>query len=243
MAWVASFLALVTIAVVLRRVLRLNEPERRAFRGLPLLNGARGALYELVTLELEAQDAMLGVSLNEAIEERDAGNHENAWRLVQLAACEWDRLAEVLGGVLQRMYEYLPTLQLVLPVPSIASHLFKSRPMTDYARMHQLLVQLVFRAKPRFQVHLRLLRRAAETLTGEIHKAQRLLLQSKNLEGEFWLQLDLCYHDFDLVQKETLIALRSFIYCLPQAAFEEFSTDIRKLLSRGVRSKSVAAGR
>jgi len=67
----------------------------------------------------------------------------------------------------------MPAARVIVPARSMVAHRFKSPVMLDYVRMHELLDQLVFRAKLRFQLHLHILRRAVETLSGEFRRSYR----------------------------------------------------------------------
>src|SRR5713226_2965533 len=95
MKWLLGGLVLCLVGSALRRVLRLNHEEPRHRVGLIPLSADRDALYQPIALEVETQAAILGISLNDAMEERNSGHDEIAKRLVRLAASEWDRLAEL----------------------------------------------------------------------------------------------------------------------------------------------------
>src|SRR3990172_1486212 len=97
MGWVLGALALLVFGVVLRSLLRLNLSTLPRPGGLVSLGQEREALYQPVAQEIETQVTILGISLNDAFDERTAGNNEIAWRLVRLSASEWDRLAGILS--------------------------------------------------------------------------------------------------------------------------------------------------
>src|SRR2546422_4885375 len=88
MEWVFGGLILVAFGAVLRRVLRMNSDEPKPSGPVPL-GLAREAIYRPIALELETQASILGISLNDAFEERDSGHPDNAWCLVQLSTSEW----------------------------------------------------------------------------------------------------------------------------------------------------------
>jgi molecular chaperone DnaK (HSP70) len=58
------------------------------------LGSDRRAVYDGFAPEVEVRIAMLGISLNDAFEERDAGRQDMAWRMVRLSASEWFTLLE-----------------------------------------------------------------------------------------------------------------------------------------------------
>ncbi len=158
MSWLWQGAILVVVGVLLRRILHMNAPGLKSYNGLALLSREQARIYDLVVRDLEIEAAILGVALNDAIEEREAGNNEIAWRLVRLAASEWDRLAGATVTLLSQMSRYLPVARLDSPRRMLPER-FKSKTMVDYVRFHEMLTQFVFHSKLRFQLHLRVLRR------------------------------------------------------------------------------------
>jgi hypothetical protein len=243
MHWILGSITLIVVGTVLRRILRLDCPPLPKHHGLIPLDRNREMAYNPVACEIETRTTILGVSLNDAIEERDNGNNEMAWRLARLAACEWERLAGLLTILLNSLNEHLPEIQMAFPVRRVASSHFKSRTMSDYVRMHELLGQFVFRPRLRFQLQLRVLRRAVETLTSEFQRECHLGEQSAEESSlDYWRRLDIFFHDFDLITKETLLALRAFLVCLPDTSVGAFGMEVQAIAHKGVRSKSLIAG-
>ncbi len=234
---------MIVVGTVLRRILRLGSPPLPRYYGMIPLDRNRELTYNPVAHEIEAHTTMLGVSLNDAINERDCGNREVAWRLARLGGSEWERLAGVLVILLNSLTEHLPDIHLVFPIRRMSSSHFKSRTMSDYVRMHELLSQFVFRPRLRFQLQLRVLRRAVETLTLEFQRECNLGERSENPASmDCWRRLDIYFHDFDLIAKETLLAFRAFLVCLPDNAIGPFALEVQAIVHNGVRSKSVSAG-
>jgi hypothetical protein len=228
--WGGSILA--AFGLLLRRLLNLGAPAASPASGLHPLSTEREALYQSVAQELETQSVILGITLNDAIDERDSGRAEISARLVRLCAGEWDRETEVLGGLLKVVTKHMPEAQVAVPLRSLSAHRFKSRTMTDFFRMYELLDQLVFRSKMRFQLQVRVLRRANETLTAEFRKNLGYAERTGDMSPEYWSRLDLLFHDFDLLGKEMLLAFRTFLACLPDSALKGFAADIRALRPR-----------
>lgn len=215
--WLGGSL-LVLAGILLRRLLRLNAPSKQGLPGLLPLSPERESIYLPVAQEIGTQCTILGIALNDAIDERDSGHHEIAWRLVGLCAGEWDRVAEILSGLHATLGKHIGDARVAVPVRSMAAHRFKSRTMVDYFRMHELLDQLVFRSKMRFHLQVWVLRRAAETLTAEFYRTYLYADRNGDRSPELWTRLDLLYHDFDLLTKESLLAFRAFLACLPDSA-------------------------
>ena len=241
MEWVLGGLVLLLLGMLLRWILRLNRPEGQHARGLVTLGPDREVIFQPIAQEMETQATILGISLNDAINERDAGQPEIAWRLVRLAASEWDRLAEILRLLSKVLADHVANARVVIPTRSVTAHHFRSRVMIDYLRMHELLDQLVFRSKLRFQLHLRMLRRAADTLSTEFRRAYRYADRTEDRPPELWNRLDYYFHDFDLITKETLLAFRALLFCLPHSDLASLAADLKPLLRHGVRAATVHA--
>ncbi len=243
MHWVVGVLILAVVGFLLRRLLWTKLPEQRAPAGLAPLGSERRAVYDAFAPEVEAMFAMLGISLNDAFEERDAGHHEMAWRMVRLSASEWYGMEKVIAGLLNTLTKHLPNAQVVVTPRSIHAHRFMSKPMVDYVRMHELLDQLVFSSHRRYQLQLRLLRRAVEIVTGEFRRTYRQAEKADDRSAEVWSQIDLCFHDFDLIAKEAVLAFRALLACLPLSDLPRFSFDLNTLLRGRVRTRSLPVER
>ncbi len=239
MQWVVGVLILVGIGILLRRLLWTKQPQQRAPAGLAPLGSERRAVYDGFAPEVEARFAMLGISLNDAFEERDAGHHDMAWRMIRLSAAEWYGMEKVLAGLLYTLTKHLPTAQVVVTPRSIHAHRFLSKSMVGYVRMHELFDQLVFSSQRRYQLQLRLLRRAAEIVTGEFRRTYRQAEKADDRSKEIWSQIDLCFHDFDLIAKEAVLALRALLTCLPVSDLPRLSVDLNALLRGSVRTRSL----
>jgi hypothetical protein len=233
--------ALVAFGLILRRVLGLDGAGRQSLYGWVRLTADRESIYQSIALEIETQASILGVSLNDALAQRDSGREEIAWQLVGLVDCQWQRLAQVVTRLLIALAKYMPVARVVLSARTIAARHFKSPAMVDYARTHEVFDQFVIRYKARFSLHLRVLQHAVETLTAEFAMAYRRGLQPGDGPSEIWNRLDLCFHDFDLTTKEVLLALRAFLACLPDGELHQLTAELNALVAQGVRTTKSAA--
>jgi hypothetical protein len=235
MDWALAAAILIFVALVSRRLLRLDEASARSVAPF-CLSREREELYQPVAQEIDTQTVILGISLNEALAERQKGNAENARRLVGLAVCQWNRLAENVTTLLDAIEANIPSARSMLRIRSIEPHRFKSRTMIDFLHMRDALDQLVFRSKIRYQMTLRVLRRAIEGLSSDFRNAFRTMERPPYRSCDAWELLDPAFHDFDLVIKESLLSFRSFLVALPDSALDDFGSDLRGIVSRSVRS-------
>ena len=237
MHWVAASVVLVFLGILLRWILKVGASRRPHQLSLSTpLGPAREDIYRPVAQEIVTQSAILGISLNEALEEKAAGQTETAWRLVCLAVSEWDRLSHVLSSIIQVMAKHAGGSQVAVPAPTVLASRFKTRTMSDFVRIHELFSQLVFRSRLRFQLHLRLLREACKTLGAEFLRAYRRAEHTGHCPPELWEGLDHYFHDLDLLAKETLITFRTLLICLPTSRLDALASEVRTTIRRGARS-------
>jgi hypothetical protein len=241
MNWRLGALVLLIAALVLRRLLRMNASAEDS-PAFEQLRPECQALYAPIGLELETQVAILSVLLNDAIDERNAGRLDIAWRLVRLSVSEWQRLAGFVTALLDVLRRNTPRLHATVSYRSRAARHFRSQAMIDHWRMPELLTQLPFPSKTRFHIQIDTLRSAAAKLSTEFYRTTRSGEGIEDRSTEVWERLDLYLHDFDLLNKEALLALRACLMSLPPSALKGFSAELEPLLRRGVRTASVPAG-
>lgn len=242
MQWALAGLTLVIVAMVCRRALHLDRPAVSPLPSLRLRR-RREQVYQPVALEVETQTVIVAISLNEALGEHEQGNLENAWQLAGLAQCQWSRLAENVTTLLNAIDVNISSARSVLRVHNVDPHRFRSRSMTEFTRLRDALNQFIFRSKIRYQVNIRVLRRAVESLTSEFERTCHLIEKSPGNSSDCWAELDPAFHDFDLVIKEALLSFRIFLVALPDSALDEFTRDLNAIVSRSVRSRSTVAAR
>lgn len=239
MYWVLGASALLTLGAFLRQLLGLNHRPPAPSKGRVRLRPELDVAYQAIEQEIETHTAILGISLNDAFEERDSNRHEISWRLVRLSVGEWKRLSDLLIELLHSLSKYLPRATGVVAARRMVPGNFKSPDMVDHVRLYEFLEQLVFSSKLRFVLQLRLLQKATATLTAEFRRTCRYGEQTHDPSPEVWSRLDVYFHDFDVIAKETLLALRALLACLPDAALQELRVDIQVLpqqVSRAVTS-------
>ena len=225
-------MTLATVALLLRRALGMNKPadipaDRRAAQCAELR-----PLYLAVTQEIETQTAILGITLNDAFGEREAGRHEIAWNVARLALGEWERLAELvldLQGVLGRS---LPFTRGVAVNRRAAVSNFKSRAVIDNVALYEFLDQVLFSSRHRFALKLRLLGRTTALLRREFRNTCREGEHTLDASARIWTRLDQQFHDFDLIIKETILAFRSLLSCQSPEGARELQSHLRRLLEK-----------
>ncbi len=235
MQWVLGIIVLVGVALLLRRLLHMEGAAKPPVNGLAPLRSDLQAVYRPLAQEIEAHAMILGITLNDAFGEREENRHEMAWRVVRLAVGEWARLAELVVGVQTILTKFVPATNGIVPLRRVASGHFKSREVIDYVRLYEFLDQVLFSSKHRFSLQLRLLVRASALLGKSFRHACREGERTLDSSEELWSHLDCFFHDFDLIAKETLLALRTLLVCQSPEAVEEIALDLRALLESSMR--------
>ena len=235
MRWLIAGLTLAVVALLLRRILNMGAAGKPPEKLLGSMRKDLHALYLPVAQEIETQTTILGITLNDAFGERDAGRHEMSWHVVRLARGEWERLTELVAGLQNVLAKFLPATDGVVIVRRVAVGNFKSRAVIDNIALYEFLDQVLFSSKRRFALQLRLLFRTSAVLSKEFHHACREGERSLDSSNELWTRLDHHFHDFDLIAKETLLAFRTLLACQTPAKAEELAAELQDLLGRRTR--------
>lgn len=230
MDWVLAVSALLLVAYVCRRILRLDQPPARSWRpaALPL---NRFQIYRTAAQEVETQTGMLSVTLNEALGDYGAGNGANAVAHMMLAIEQWDLLAQLVGSVLKTVTENMPQVGTMASYREINPASFKSRPMTELMRSGGKLHEFIFHSKGRFDFRVQLIRSSLETLTSEFRSTFAPAESDAQFPVAKWRDIDPTHHDYDLIAKEALLAVRDFLGALPEAAIPGFGVEITRVVS------------
>lgn len=196
-------------------------------------------LFSPLASEIEAHVTILGVLLNDAIEEQDSARPDNARRVLGLFASEWERLVALVVSVQNLSLRYLPMVQYPIDARILNPRSFRSQPMGEFLTRHGHLDQFVFRSRSRFQLHLRLLRRATAVLNESLEEINRDAGENSRLLNWALAQFDLYFHDMDMLAKETLLGFSSELAYLPATALEDMATELAVLTSSSVLTPTV----
>jgi hypothetical protein len=235
MKWLLSGLIFACVAALMRRILHMGATGKAPEGGLVTLPGEQQAIYQPLAQEIEAQTTILGITLNDAFGEREAGRDEMAWHVVRLALGEWERLTELVVGLQNLLSKLLDATNGIVPVRRVAAGHFKSRRVMDNVRLYEFLDQVLFPSKRRFALQLRLLLRASTLLGKDFKHAYREGALTLDSSDELWARLDYYFHDFDVITKETLLAFRTLLACQSPQGVQELALDLQTLLERGMR--------
>ena len=240
MLWILEIAILLVIAMVLRHILHMGpdtalKPSTPRFR-----RPANNPLCSPLVSEIEAHTAILGVLLNDAIDEQNGGNTEIASRILNVFGAERGRLVELVINLQNLSLKYLPTVQYPLDIRGLDSASFHSQPVSDLFRRHSGLEQFVFRSKLRFQLQLRLLRRATALLNEGFEVIKKRAETNGNSPDMALTQFDVYFHDLDLLAKETLVRFSAELACLPESVMEDMAVELSALTSHSPVASPIA---
>ena len=234
MRWLVGCLILAAIAWLLRRILRMDG-NRHPPRPHGALRRDLQQIYYPIALEIETHTSILGITLNEAFDEREAARHEMAWHVVRLAVGEWDRLTELVEGLHSLLAKFLSSTEGLVVVRRVAVGHFKSRAVVESVALYEFLDQVLLSSKRRFALKLRVLSRTSALLGTEFRRACREGERTLDTSNELWTRLDYHFHDFDLIAKESLLALRTLLACQTAEGAQDLARELQTLLNREAR--------
>jgi hypothetical protein len=241
MLWVFEIGVLLVVGAALRRILHMGKNKAPIEAALRFRRPANNPLCSSLVSEIDTHTTILGVVLNDAIGKLASGNAEIARRMLNVFDSERERLVELVINLQNLSLKYLPTTQYPVETRSLDPESFRSQPVSAFFNRHGVLEQFVFRAKLRFQLQLRLLRRATVLLNESFEELKLQTETEVQAFGRTLAQLDLYFHDLDLLTKETLLGFSTELASIPPDLLEDMAAEILVLTSRNTVASPLAA--
>lgn len=241
MVWILEIAVLLVVAAVLRRTLHMGKDKPLREGPQRFRRPANNPLCSSLISEIDTHTTILGVILNDAVEELAAGNPDIARRMLSVFDSERERLVELVISLQNLSLKYLPTTQYPIEARSLNPVSFRSKPVSDFFKRHGVLEQFVFRSKLRFQLRLRLLRRATVMLNESFEVLKPHAKRDVQTFGQTLAQIDLYFHDLDLLTKETLLGFSTELASLPESLLEDLAAELLVLTNRNTVASPLAA--
>jgi hypothetical protein len=232
MVWIFEIGILTVVALVLRRTLSMGKCPVLHKASMRFRRPANNPLCLPLVSEIDAHTSILGVTLNDAIDELASGNLEIARCMLSVFNSERERLVELVINLQNLSLKYLPTVQYPVEARNLDPESFRSQPVSEFLKRHGILEQFIFRSKLRFQLQLRLLRRVTAQLNESFEEAIRKPGMGIEAFDETLAKLDLYFHDLDLLTKETLLGFSAELASLPDDVLEDLTAEVSALTSR-----------
>lgn len=232
MVWIFEVGILLVVAVALRRVLHMGRRDVRQKQAPHFRRPANNPLCSPLASEIEGHTTILGVLLNDVIEEQNSGNVEVARRMLTVFDSERERLVELIVNLQNLSLKYLLAIQYPINTRLLNHEAFRSHLISDFVKRHGGLEQFIFRSKLRFNLQLRLMRRATALLNESFEELKTETKTTATSLDWALLQIDLYFHDLDLLAKETLLGFNEELAGLPASVRQEIATEISALTTR-----------
>jgi hypothetical protein len=198
-------------------------------------------LFDATRNELESSNAILSITLDEAISLCKEGQFASARETAIVFAGLFDRLAVRVCHVIRVVKDHgsrFGTLPHVLP---LASSNFRGETAQRISFMNHMLAKVLFRERTRFFHKLYSL----DEIVGELQRQASALVGGMaagdfSVTGRGWQQLEILGYDLSTCMSETTILLKSFFCALP---FEELDAFQQSLASPALAPASTESGR
>lgn len=226
MLWALEVGVLLAVGLVLRRALKLGR--RSKLKPVPSEQQSSSVKPQCspLALDIEAHTTILGVLLNDIIEEQNSGRTGLAQETLSVFNEEWSRLTKLVANLQSLSLRYLPTVQRPIDARNLDAHSYRSQPLSEFIRRNGDLSQFVFRSKERFQLQMRLLNRATALLDESFEELRHDAEQCPRVFDWALSQIDLHFHDLDRLAKETLLGFNEELGCLSHNMRQELVEEL-----------------
>jgi hypothetical protein len=235
MQWLLGLAVIAAGAVLLRRLLQWGAARKAQGGGRGPLRGDLPRIYNLLAQEIETRMTILGLTFKEACGEREANRQQMAWLTMGSAQRGWEDVTVLVAGLLSALDKSLGATSGIVSARRVAVERFKSRTVVDCVPLYKFLDEILLRSERRFALQLHFLLQALTLLSKDVKHSCCEGARTLDSSDELWTRLDYYFHDLDLIAKETLLALRTFLACQSPERAHELALDLHSVLERGRR--------
>lgn len=176
---------------------------------------------------LELLYNMFSVSLNEAIELRNAGLLSKSFGTmgVTLELCE--RFTGCLAGILRALYEHAKHYGTVPNAAPIDPANYQGLRWQRSARLSSLLNRVLLSQRLQFLYKVSTLQEMVEDLEGDFQAAVGSLIDRACSDPQrVWYEIDVDHYDINTCLRETIVLFKSFLKVLPAGELETFQNTV-----------------
>jgi len=177
--------------------------------------------------QFEASYTMFSISLNEAMELRQAGRLATCSQVVWMTAALCRRLAEPLAGTLRALGEHAKhygTMPNSAPLDPVN---FQSSKGQRFARMNGLLSHILLTQRSQFLHKISALHEMVEDLDREFQETADELANGVSTDPPSdWKVLDKDHYDLNTCLREAIVLFKSFLIALPEDQLDGFQEEI-----------------
>jgi len=194
-------------------------------------------LFDATRQELESSNAILCITLDEALSLCKGGQSDFTMERASVFAGLFDRLAVRVGHVIGAIKDHGAHFGTLPNVKALSPSNFRGATAQRVSLMNNLLARVLFRERTRFFHKLYSLGEIIEELQKEVRAIVAGISDgASQFTDRSWQQLEVLGYDLNTCMGETTVILKSFFCALPP---EELETFREKLVNLGAPLLSV----
>lgn len=208
------------------------------------LSQEKDEVYGGYVQQFETSYAMFSISLNEAIELRQAGRLAKCSQLVWMASSLCARLARRLSATLRALGEHAKHYGTIPSSAPLDSNNFLGTREQRSARMNALLSRVLLTQRSQFLHKISTLHEMVENLDQEFQDRADELASGTSIDPPVdWHALDEAHYDLNTCLRESIVLLKCFIVAVPDdqlAGFQTSVTDHMRLFKQPAETRQFA---
>lgn len=191
------------------------------------LSPEKNEVYGAYVQEFETSYAMFSVTLNEAIELRQAGLSAKCFQVVWMASALCARLARSLSATLQALGEHAKHYGTMPSSAPLDSCNFQGTREQRSARMSGLLSRVLLTQRSQFLHKINTLHEMIENLDHQFRDTADELASGTSVDPPVdWKALDEAHYDLNTCLRESIVLLKCFIVAVPDDQLIGFQTSV-----------------
>jgi hypothetical protein len=176
---------------------------------------------------LEPLYVMLSISLNEALELRQAGRLPKAYQAICITPSLCTLLTQPLSGLLRSMLEHAKHFAVVPNLVPLNPKDFHGVKSQRVARMNGLLNRVLLTHRSQFLYKISTMEELVEDLDKDFHDAAEELAGGCAFQPyRYWETLDETHFDLNTCLRETFVVLKCFLLALPEKQLAPFQATV-----------------
>ena len=209
------------------------------------LSQEKSNVFAAYLQQFETSYTMFSITLNEAIELRQAGLLAKCSQVVCMASSLCTRLARPLSATLRAIGEHAKHYGTMPSSAPLDSNNFRGAKEQRSARMSGLLSRVLLTQRSQFLHKISTLDEMVENLDHQFQNSADELASGASIDphGD-WKALDEAHYDLNTCLRESIVLLKSFIVAVPDDQLPSFQTSVSvqtRLFSQPAESRPFAA--
>ena len=191
------------------------------------LSEEKNHFFETFVQQVETSYAMFSISLNEAIELRQAGLLAKSFQVIWISPSLCSRMTELLAATLRALAEHAKHYGTIPNSSPLDAANFQSAGGQRSARMSGLLSRVLLTQRSQFLHKISTLHEMVEDLSREFQEAADQLSNFTSVDPlSDWSVVDVTHYDLNTCLREAIVLLKSFLVAIPDNQLESFQKAI-----------------